>query len=47
MNITWNGLDGYGEGRKDFHDKPSKFAREKQAIAELKEAGIEFDRASK
>lgn len=32
--------------RKDFHELPSTFQREREHVAELKAAGIPFERAS-
>ncbi len=43
-SFTYGGRGGYG-CRKDFHELPSVVQRERDHVAELKAAGVEFERA--
>ena len=46
LNFTFGGRHGYGS-RSEFHDQPSVAQRERRHVAELKAAGVEFERPSR
>lgn len=43
-SFTFGGRNGNGS-RTDFHELPSTVQREREHVAELKAAGVEFERA--
>lgn len=44
LSLTFGGRDGT-LSKEEFHNKPSRFQRERNIIADLKASGKPFDRA--
>lgn len=44
ISFTYGGKGGYGT-REQFHDMPSVAQRERDHVAELRKAGVDFERA--
>lgn len=44
MNVTFGGKDGHGS-KNIWHNDQSRWAKERDQVADLKAAGLPFDRA--